>query len=74
MPTARPLHVPAMVVYGDRDPVVRPAQAQALASLMGPRAKSWFVAEGEHLLPWSNDVPTAEALLNFLAAVERKAL
>jgi len=68
-PTMVDLESPFVVVYGDKDPVVRPSQAKSFAMLMGHPEATCYIPEAEHLMPWSNPDAVSSALLPFLETV-----
>jgi pimeloyl-ACP methyl ester carboxylesterase len=69
-PQAGEVTAPSLLVVGDRDRIVSPAQAERMARLL-PNAEPLFVKEGgEHFVSYVESDVVNEAIRRFLAMVE----
>ena len=63
-PVWREVEPPALLLYGDRSPVVT-AEDAALLSRVNPRAEVVAVPDSGHMIPWDNLAQTVAEIERF---------
>ncbi|UUV35878.1 alpha/beta hydrolase [Amycolatopsis roodepoortensis] len=72
-PDSEPFPVPALLIGGDKDALVTPAQMRNMARLLNPDREAVIVPGGEHILGYATPEPVNDAVRDFYNVVDARA-